>query len=269
MIRSLAVLLVSLGLALAPGVVSAESGSPVLQRIVENGQLRVGMSGDQAPLNMKTKSGQVIGLEADLALILATAMGVKLEIVQKPFPELLPALSKGEVDLVMSGLTITPERNMKFAFVGPYFISGKSILTKSAMLQKADEPSDLDGSELTLTALAGSTSERFVQALAPQAKLVTTQNYEEAVNLVLQDKADAMVADFPICILSLLRHPGAGLASLVAPLTMEPIGIALPAGDPLLVNLVENYLRAIEGTGVLEALEQKWLEDGSWLAELP
>ncbi len=268
MFRPLATLIASIAVLL--GALSAGAAeSPVLSRIAENGVLRVAMSASQPPLSMKTRGGEIIGLEPDLAGLLAVAMGVKLEIVEKPFPELMKALDAGDADLVMSGMTITLQRNMKHAFVGPYFISGKSILTKSAMLQKADEPSDLDGSDLTLTALAGSTSERFVQALAPQAKLVTTQNYEEAVNLVLQDKADAMVADFPICILSLLRHPGAGLASLVAPLTMEPIGIALPAGDPLLVNLVENYLRAIEGTGVLEALEQKWLEDGSWLAELP
>ena len=118
-------------LALALPAAAAEDRSPVLAQIVKSGKIRVGMSGDQAPLNVKSKSGEIIGLEADLANLLASSMQVDLEIVQKPFAQLLPALEKGEVDLVMSGLTITPERNLRVAFVGPYFVSGKSILTKS------------------------------------------------------------------------------------------------------------------------------------------
>jgi polar amino acid transport system substrate-binding protein len=227
------------------------------------------MSGDQAPLNVKSKSGEVIGLEADLAQLLAAAMGVELKIVEKPFPDLLPALKAGKVDMVMSGVTITLERNTRFAFVGPYFISGKSILTKSATLSQADESEDINEKGLTLTALAGSTSQGFVEAVAPSAKLVTIQSYDEGVKLVLEGKADALVADFPACLIAVLRHANSGLATLTVPLTVEPVGIALPPGDPLLVNLVENYLGALEGVGLLERLREKWFADGSWLAKLP
>ena len=82
-------------------------------------------------------------------------------------------------------------------------------------------------------------------------------------------EVDALVADYPICLLSVLRHPDRGLATLLTPLTVEPIGIALPANDALLVNLVQNYLAALRATGVLEMLQAKWFEDGSWLAQLP
>jgi polar amino acid transport system substrate-binding protein len=52
-------------------------------------------------------------------------------------------------------------------------------------------------------------------------------------------------------------------------LTYEPIGIALPANDPLLINLVENFLGAFEGSGELEELRERWFENGSWLRKLP
>jgi polar amino acid transport system substrate-binding protein len=269
MLRPLLGLLVAACLLLQAPVAAAAEDSPVLSRIVKNGELRVGMSGDQAPLNVKSKSGEMIGMEVDLARLLAAAMRVELKIVQKPFPELLTTLKAGEVDMVMSGMTITLERNTRFAFVGPYFISGKSILTKSATLAQADESQDINAKSLTLAALAGSTSQSFVELVAPNAKLVTTQSYDEGVKLVLEDKASALVADFPICVLSLLRHPDSGLATLTVPLTVEPVGIALPPGDPLLVNLVENYLGALEGMGLLEQLREKWFVDGSWLSELP
>lgn len=248
---------------------SFASDSPVLARIVKNGELRVGMSGDQAPLNMKSKSGDIIGLEPDLAKLLAGAMQVELKVVVKPFPELLGALEKGEVDLVMSGMTITLERNLKAAFVGPYVLSGKSILTKSKTLAQIDDSTVINDPAVKLAALEGSTSQRFVQKVTPKAKLVTTQSYEQGVELVRKDQVDALVADYPVCVLSVLRYADEGLATLLAPLTIEPIGIALPPNDALLVNLVQNYLSALQGSGLLEVLRKKWMEDGSWLSELP
>ena len=124
------------------GNLTLAASSPVLDRIASNGVLKVGMSGDQAPMNAKSRSGQLIGLEVDLANILASAMGVRAELVVKPFPELLPALKAGEVDVVMSGMTITADRSADFSFVGPYTLSGKSILTKSRTLAASDEAGD-------------------------------------------------------------------------------------------------------------------------------
>jgi len=273
MLRSILGLLASLALALGAGnaalAAGDETASPVLSRIVKSGELRVGMSGNQPPLNAKSRSGELIGLEVDLAMLLANSMGVTAKLVTKPFSELLGALKGGEVDVVMSGMTITPERNLEAAFVGPYFVSGKSILTKSAKLAAIDETSAIDDSSVSLAALKSSTSQRFVELVVPKAALVTVEDYDEGVKLVMADKVDALVADYPICVLSVLRHPDKGLATLVSPLTIEPIGIALPANDALLVNLVQNYLTALQGTGVLEALRARWFEDASWLDQLP
>lgn len=121
-------------LALCSSSGDAAPESPVLARIVETGKIRVGMSGDQAPLNVRSKSGQLIGLEVDLANLVADALDVEVEFVTKPFPELLPALNAGDVDIVMSGMAITAKRSLDAVFVGPYMLSGKSILTKSPEL---------------------------------------------------------------------------------------------------------------------------------------
>ncbi len=166
-------------------------------------------------------------------------------------------------------MTITPERNARVAFAGPYLISGKSVLTKSDRISSVETPEELDSPERSYAALAGSTSEAFVQDILPRARLVSTTDYDAAVRMVLGDEVDAMVADYPICALSILRHPEAGLSMLTTPFTLEPLGIALPPDDPLFVNLVENYLRTLEGTGLLTQLKAKWFSDGSWVAELP
>ena len=240
-----------------------------LQRILDSGELRIGLSGNQPPLNMTDKNGAIIGLEVDLIESLAESMGLTTRFVVKPFADLIPAIERGEVDIVISGMTITPERNARVAFVGPYFISGKSVLTKSPTIAAANSATLLDIADQRYAVLAGSTSETFVEKELPKAASVPVVDYDTAVQMVLDDEVDAMIADFPICQLSVLRHPEAELSTLMTPLTIEPLGIALPADDPLLINLIGNYLNTLENTGLLVQFKAKWFSDGSWISELP
>ncbi len=249
------------------GLASAQS--PVLDRILQHGEIRVATSGDQPPFNAISKDGQLMGLEIDLIRALAEAMNVDLNLTSMPFPNLLPALRDGKVDMVLSGLSITPERAREFAFVGPYVLSGKSILTDSETLVNMKSPRDLDRSGLILVALAGSTSAEWVERVAPSATLVTTQNYDEAVKMILAKQANAMIADMPVCVLTVLKNPHADLATPAEPFSIEPIGIAIPANDPRFQNLIETYVEAFESTGVLEELRKEWLEGGDWVLALP
>ncbi len=244
------------------------SASPVLDRIQKRGELIVGTMGNMPPLNMTAKDGEIFGLEPDLAQLMARAMDVKVKFVTKPFNELLPALQNGEVDMVLSGMTITPERNRKVAFVGPYFISGKAFLTKIKNIAYADEAEDANNPKTKLVTLKDSTSQAFAEAFLDKTTLFTTGNYDEAVDMVLQDKVDAMIADYPICVVSVFRYPEAGLLSVVTQLTYEPIGIGLPANDPLLINWTQNTLNNIEGSGILDELKLKWFARGNWLNKL-
>ena len=245
------------------------SASPVIDRILQRGELVVGMAGSMPPLNMTTKEGELIGYEVDLARAMAAAMGVRAKLEVIPFAELLPALQSGKIDLILSNMTITPGRNLKVAFVGPYFTSGKAFLTKIKTIAMADEAADIDAKKTKLVALKGSTSQAFIEKAIPDAILVTAKDYDEAVGMVLQDKVHAMVADYPICVVSVFRYPNKGLLSVITTLTYEPIGVGVPAGDALLVNWVENFMGIAEETGLLEELKQKWLLRADWLHRLP
>lgn len=243
--------------------------SPVIDRILQRGELVVGMAGSMPPLNMTTKEGELIGYEVDLARAMATAMGVRAKLEVIPFAELLPALQSGKIDLILSNMTITPGRNLKVAFVGPYFTSGKAFMTKIKTIAMADEAADIDAKKTKLVALKGSTSQAFIEKYIPDATLVTAKDYDEAVDMVLQDKVHAMVADYPICVVSVFRYPNKGLLSVITTLTYEPIGVGVPAGDPLLVNWVENFMGIADETGLLEELKEKWLLRADWLHLLP
>jgi polar amino acid transport system substrate-binding protein len=248
---------------------ASASASPVIDRILQRGELVVGTAGNMPPMNMTTKEGELIGYEVDLAKNMAAAMGVRAKMKVMPFAELLPALQSGKIDLILSNMTITPGRNLKVAFVGPYFESGKAFLTKIKTIAMADEPGDIDAKNTKLVALKGSTSQAFVEKAIPDATLVTASDYDEAVKMVLEDKVHAMVADYPICVVSVFRYPDQGLLSVVTTLTYEPIGVGVPAGDPLLVNWVENFMGISEKVGLHEALKEKWLSNADWLQRLP
>jgi polar amino acid transport system substrate-binding protein len=262
-------LTVATGLMAVWGHAFAAGVSPVLDRIQAKKELVVGTAASMPPLNMTTKDGQIVGMEMDLASFFANSIGVKLTLKPMHFNDLLPALEAGQVDMVLSGMTITPERNLKVAFVGPYFASGKSILTKAANVDSIDEIGKMNNPDKVLVALKGSTSQMFVEKVTPKARLVLADDYNQAVSMVRDDKAVAMVADYPICMVSVYRYPEAKLATLKKPLSYEPIGIALPPNDPLLVNWVQNFLNALDKMGDMEMLKEKWFKDSSWVSQLP
>jgi polar amino acid transport system substrate-binding protein len=257
--------LMAMSLAFSAGSMAGDA----LQRVIDFNTLKVGMSASQPPMNMVSREGKLMGFDVDLAKAMATAMQVRLEIKAMPFGDLMSALENDEVDMVISGMAITPQRSEMASFIGPYMMSGKSILTKNSVLSKVNQAEQFNRSELKLAALRGSTSASFITKVAPEAQLILVEDYDEAVAMVINDKIDGLVADMPICILSVLRHPDAGLTTLEKPLTVEPLGIAVSKDDQQFLNLVQNYLDAYGKVGVLSKLRQKWLEDKGWIAALP
>lgn len=251
------------------GMHPSTSKSPVLDRITMNGEIVMGTAASMPPLNMTTKAGEIIGMEIDLANAIATTMGVKLRVEVMNFNDLLPALEAGKVDMILSGMTITPRRNMKVAFVGPYFKSGKAILTKMPNLAQAQTPEDIHDARKSMVTLRGSTSEEYVKENLPKVKLVTVNSYDDAIDMVINGKVDALFADYTICVVTIFRYPKEELLTVVSPLTYEPLGIALPKSDPLFINWMDNYLAILEDSGALEELTWAWFENGDWIEKLP
>jgi polar amino acid transport system substrate-binding protein len=172
------------------------------------------------------------------------------------------------VDVILSGMTTTPQRNTQVAFAGPYFGSGKSVLIKQEKMTLLQNTEMMNKPDVPVAALRGSTSQRFVERFAPKAKLVTTDDFDQAIAMILEDKVLAMIADFPICNVSVFRYHDKGLTTLKSPLHYEPLGIAVSRGDPLLLNWVQNYVAYLINSGELSVLRQKWFEDASWVPQL-
>ena len=220
-------------------------------------------------MTMLNREGALMGFDVDLAQAMAAAMNVTLDIKRLPFGELMAALEEDKVDMVISNLSITPQRTELVSFVGPYMMSGKSILTKKSAQEALSNIDGFNRKGIKLAALQNSTNASFIKEVAPQATLVEVPSYDEGVAMLIDDKADVMIADMTQCILAVMRFPEANLVTLEKPLTVEPIGIAISKDDAQFYNLVDNYLRAYEKTGVLTQLREKWFEKKAWIAAMP
>lgn len=246
-------------------LIGQASAQVSLKSIQKKGVITIGTTGAQPPYSLESVDGELMGFEIDLAKILAKAMGVKCDFVKMPFMNLLPALKKGEVDMVMSGVTMTVARNMDNVFIGPYAVTGKTLLTKRSVIDRINTSNLHDTKNLSLVALKGTTSEDFIKNYVPDAAVQYVTNYDEAVQMVIDGRVDALVADYPICALSALRHEGKGLVCLDEPVTIEPIGMAINTNDPILINLIQNYFSTLQLSGNLDLITYKWFEDSSWL----
>jgi polar amino acid transport system substrate-binding protein len=263
--KTIVLVLVSALLLLA---VNTAVAGKAMDSILKKAELVVGITGTQPPLNVVNKDGKIIGYDADIARLIAMNLGVKVKFATMPFAELLPALTAGKVDMILSSMTMTLERNRKVAFIGPYYVSGKGILTKTETIGALQQAKGLNSPEFMVAALKNSTSQAFVEQSAPKAQLVLTESYDEAIDMLFQDKVNAVVADYPFCAFSAFRHQDKGLVSGQSKLTIEPLGIAIRE-DALLINWLSNFLNMLEVSGQVKNLTEKWFQSGAWIKELP
>ena len=249
------------------GATTAFAG-PAIDKVLQKGELVVGTSGDYPPFNVKTKDGRLIGFDVDLATGIAASMGVKPKIIQVPFADLLSSLESGKIDMIISAMTMTPKRNLKVAFVGPYFVSGQAVLTTKETSFKATTIQDINKPDFTLIVPAGTTSEIIAKDYLSRAKLIVAKNMDEAMKALLAGKAKAILTDSATAAVATFRYMEKGIVSTSA-LTFEPIGIAVQGNDPLFTNFLENLLGSLKGGGELNIMVDKWFKDPSWVKDLP
>jgi ABC-type amino acid transport substrate-binding protein len=166
-------------------------------------------------------------------------------------------------------MTITPARNARVAFAGPYLISGSSLLTREDLIGDLTSISSLNSADRTWAALEGSTGEKLIREAFPLARYKSIEDQETAIAEISRGELDGLIADLPSVSFQVARNPELGLATLPAPFTTEPLGIALPPHSPLFANLVQNYLNTLEYTGRLIQMKAHWLNAGEWMSEMP
>ncbi|MDX1808507.1 MAG: transporter substrate-binding domain-containing protein [Sulfurospirillaceae bacterium] len=259
--KIMAALLLMLGLHLMADDIGLWQKS-TLNSILQKGELRVGLEAGYMPFEMKDKKGEIIGFDVDLAKAMAKAMGVKLVLVPTAWDGIIAGLLAGKYDIIMSGMTITQERNLKVNFANPYISVGQTILAKKKFAGKTWR--DLDKPQYTIVTKLGVTGEIATRKMFKHAKIRTFDTETDAVQEVMNGRADGFVYDKPYNAIFYAAKGKGKLAFLSQDLTYEPLGWAVKKGDPDFLNWLDNFLNQVKHDGIYKKIYDRWFKSTIW-----
>lgn len=222
-----------------------------ISEIKKSGRLIVGLSADYPPYEFhQTINGQdkIVGFDVSLANEIADKLGVKLEVKEMAFDALLGALKTGKVNMVISGMSATPERANEVNFSKPYLQAQQEVLIRKADKNKYKNVNDFNNHKVT--AQKGTTQADLATQELPGAKPVLLSKFTDAILELQTSKVDAIVVEEPV---------GAAYADHDKSLTMIPMNfknkfgdgaaIALPKGADGLTAVVNNVIEKVTTDG--------------------
>jgi polar amino acid transport system substrate-binding protein len=168
----------------------------LLDEIVERGTIRVGMS-TFVPWAMQSKDGELIGFEIDVARRLAADMGVEIEFVPTQWSGIIPALLTGRFDVIIGGMSIKPDRNLRVNFTIPYDYSGIAIAANAQNVPGRTTLEEFDTPDTVIAARLGTTAASAAERFLPNAEIRLFEQETQAVQEALNGSADAIVASAP------------------------------------------------------------------------
>jgi len=239
-----------------------------IEEIVKRGELRVGFEAGYLPFEMADKKGRFIGFDIDVAKEMAKAMGVKFAPVNTAWDGIIPALITKKFDIIISGMTITQERNLKINFADPYIIVGQTILLNPKHKGTVKSYKDLNDPKYVVTSKLGTTGEQAIKRMIPKATYKSFEVESEAALEVLTGKADATIYDLPFCAVFMAQQGAGKLIFLDKPFTYEPLAWALRKGDPDFLNWLNHFLRQIKNDGRYDRVYNKWIKSTDWIKEV-
>ena len=213
-------------------------------------KMTVGVKFDQPGFGLKDPTtGKVDGFDVAIAKEIGKALGLKEEevvFVESISANRIPFLQEDKVDLVVATMTINEDRKKQIEFSRPYFLAGQSILVKkdNTTITKVE---DLNGKNVC--SVQGSTSEKNVQAKAPQANLQSLTTYAACVSGMKDGRYEAVSTDD--IILAGFAATDSSLKLVGGQFTQEPYGIGMKLGKKDMQAFVDSLLT-------------QWLADGTW-----
>jgi polar amino acid transport system substrate-binding protein len=199
---------------------------------------------------------------------MAKAMGVKFVPVNTAWDGIIPSLITDKFDIIVSGMTITQERNLKINFADPYIIVGQTILLNKKHEGKVTSYRDLNDPKYIVTSKLGTTGEQAVKKSIPKCTYKSFETETEAAMEVLTGKADAYVYDKPNCVVFMAEQGADKLVFLDEPFTYEPLAWAIRKGDPDFMNWLNNFLRQFKNDGRYDQIYNKWIKSVDWYQDV-
>jgi len=234
-----------------------------VEQILKRGTLKVGMS-TFVPWAMKDKTGKLVGFEIDVATRLAEEMGVKVQFVPTKWAGIIPALLTGKFDVVIGGMSVRPDRNLKVNFSIPYDYAGQSIVANKKLAAGFSSLQDFNRPDIVISARLGSTAADAANKFMPSAEKRLFDDEAQVIQEVVNGKAHAAVASAPLPAFQAIKFSDKLFLPVRGTFTKEPIGFALKKGDFDTLNYFNNWIRVVEAKGWLAERKHYWFETKDW-----
>jgi polar amino acid transport system substrate-binding protein len=227
---------------------------PILKKIKTQGKIVVGTDATYPPMESIDEKGNFVGLDIDIAKEIASDLKVQIEFKNIPWETLISfePLQKGEVDMLISAITITPERAEKVAFSDPYLNAGQVIVTTVEKLGEIKGVGDLANKKVGVQ--INTTSEN--EAKKYTNSVIAFDDYVKAKEALLKGEIDAIVIDYPAGLGLVSKEPN--LKIVGEPFTQEFYGIAVRKDATEFLKEINKTIRRLKMEGKLETLIQSW-----------
>ncbi len=240
----------------------AVSSDSVIETIKERGVIKIGLSIFK-PWSMRDLEGELIGFELDVGRKLAEDMGVEVEFIPTSWDGIIPALVSGKFDVIISGMSITAQRNLTVNFSDPYAYSGLTVLANTAMTN-GFTLEDYNNPDVTFAARRGATPATVIAAMFPEANLLLFDEDGAATQEVLNGNAHATMASEPTPSTEARRYSDTLSVPFSQTFLATGEAFAYRKGDPDASNFFNNWIGVNWASGWLEERNDYWFRGQEW-----
>lgn len=237
-----------LGLTMSMGLSSAASADT----------LKVGTHPTFAPFEFSDTEGNIIGFDLDIIKAIAKANGDEVQIESIPFDGLIPSLLTGNIDVIISGMTITDARKKRVDFTNGYYDSNLSILIPKDKAETYKSADDLKGKVICVQ--IGTTGHAFADTISP-GNVKALNNEPDAILELSNGGCEAVINDRPVNLYYLQKSKLTTIVDFVDPKfkdNVDSFGIAVRKGNTELLEKLNSGLETLEKSGELDQIHVKW-----------
>jgi ABC-type amino acid transport substrate-binding protein len=258
--------LVALGAAVVSSPASSFAGETI-----ERLQLRVGVSPDYPPIAFK-EDGELRGVEIDLARQLAADFDVDVSFVEAKFSsDLIEALKKRKIDVIMSGMSITVDRRSDVGFTDPYQRVGQMVLVRKADQARFAARDAMNAAVVRVGVAKETTGEMFARRRLDKATIQGFDSPDEGIAALRAGALDVFIHDAPTVWRTVGRpkNEDPDLIGIYRPLTEEHLAWAVRQEDAELKGFLNAALSHWRKTGTIESILDRWVPVRKIAVEVP
>ena len=257
--RKFFVTLITLFSVLFTGLNMAQAESR-LQKILSEGVLRVGTTGDFNPMSIKDpKTRDYKGFDIDLVTQLAQDLKVELELIPTDWKTLVNGILANKYDMTTSA-SVTPARAMVAGYSDPYIYFGTVPMALAENAVKYNSWADIDQKGVTVAVTLGTSFESQAEAFFKEATIKKVENPAREYQEVLAGRADVSLTSNIEAASLQQTYNNISTINTDAPLTSAPGAFLVAQDDQVWINYLNHWIKKSQSNGMIEKNYNKWFK---------